>query len=313
MIDIQRRQPFGRTGLEVPIFGLGTAPLGLHGEADAIATVGRAWERGVRFFDTAPFYPPVHPGRAEIAIGKALAGVPREDYILSTKVGRLVRDGHAVFDFSSDGVLRSLEESLARLGLDQVNILHVHDPDDHYQQALDAAFPAITELRDQGVVGAIGAGMNQWQMLKAFSEHTNMDCCLLAGRYTLLEQPALTFLDHCLARGIGVVLGGVYNSGVLASDLTAATTYDYLPATNAILERARALEAVCARHGTPLKVAAARFPFAHPAVTSVVIGAEQSAQVDDNLAAVTAEVPPDLWLELREQGLTAPAAPIPDD
>jgi D-threo-aldose 1-dehydrogenase len=311
VIDLKQTKPLGRTGLALPVFGLGTAPLGQYGEAEAVATVARAFERGVRFFDTAPFYTPRYPGTAERAIGKALAGVPRDQYVLSTKVGRLVRDGTTVFDFSRDGVLTSLDESLARLGLDRVDILHVHDPDDHYREALDGAFPAIIDLRAQGVIRALGAGMNQWQMLQAFSAHTDLDCCLLAGRYTLLEQPALAFLEHCRRRHIGVVLGGVYNSGVLASDLTPGTTYDYLPVTEAVLERARRLGALCQGYGVSLKSVAAQFPFAHPAVTSVVLGAEDVRQCEDNLDALAAQVPAALWHALLEQGLVEAATVLP--
>lgn len=319
----------GRTGLTVTRLGLGTAALGgLYEEvvdASARETVARAVESGVRLFDTAPQY---GHGLAERRLGSVLAETPRDRFVLATKVGRLLRDVpyeeplryyhgtpavNPVFDFSYDGVRRSVHESLERLGLDRVDILHIHDPDDHYREALDGAHRALVELRDQGVISAVGAGMNQCAMLARFATDGDFDCFLLAGRYTLLEQDALNeLLPLCVARGIAVIAGGVYNSGLLA-DPRPGAPYDYRPVDRLRLDRALALNALCDRHHTPLKAAAIQFPLAHPAVSTVLSGARTRAEFDENRQMLEFDVPAALWEELRGEGLIRPDAPTPAD
>ncbi len=307
-------RPVGHTYLRVPPMGLGTAPLGgmytSVSEEQAVETVRHALEHGMSFLDTAPFY---GAGRSEQYVGSALQGVPRDTYVLATKVGRLVRaDGSIVYDFSRDGVLRSLEESLQRLKLDRVDILHIHDADNHYREALDNAFPALAELRDQGAIGAVGAGMNQWAMLSDFARNADFDCFLLAGRYTLLEQGALDeFLPLCEQKGIGVFLGGVFNSGVLASGSGPEAKYNYSDAPAEVTERVARIEAVCARHGVPLPTAALQFPLAHPAVTALLVGARSATENEANLAALEAPVAPQLWADLKVEGLLSEHAPVP--
>lgn len=315
-------------GLDVTAIGLGTAPLGglfaPVSDADADATIERSWALGVRFFDTAPLY---GFGLAERRLGKFLRQQPRDSFAISTKVGRLLRaangapednhykgtsDERAQFDFSYDGVMRSVEESLARLGLDRVDVLLVHDPDDHYEDAVAGAFRALRRLRDDGSVKAIGAGMNQSEMLARFAEAAPVDCFLLAGRYTLLDQGALkTLFPLCRARNIGIILGGVYNSGILANP-RAGAKFNYEDADAALVARALALEALCRKHGTELKAAAVQFCMAHPAVTVVLQGARTAAEVSDNIAMAGRPVPSAFWHELRERKLVDAAAPLPD-
>jgi D-threo-aldose 1-dehydrogenase len=304
----------GKNGLAVPILGLGTAPLsGLYRhveEAEASAVIHAALDQGVTLFDTAPLY---GRGLSERYLGAALAGVPRERYLISTKVGRLFDDPHGsiVFDFSRDGVLRSLEGSLQRLHTDRVDILHIHDPDNHQEEALEEAFPTLEELRRQGVVAAIGAGMNQWEALLHFAHFADFDCFLLAGRYTLLEQGALPFLDACQAKGIGVLLGGVFNSGILATGAVPGAKHNYRDAPPDILHRTQAIQDICARHGVPLAAAALQFCCAHPAVASLVVGAVTPGEVQANAAGLQAPIPARLWEDLRVEGLVDAHAPAP--
>ncbi|ONI92088.1 aldo/keto reductase [Saccharothrix sp. ALI-22-I] len=316
----------------LPRLGLGTSPLGnLYTEvtdSQARAVVDAAWEAGVRSFDTAPHY---GLGLAERRLGAALADRPRAEFVLSTKVGRLLvpdpagagrrdDDGFAVpatqrrvWDFSAAGVLRSLESSLERLGLDRVDVVYVHDPDDHWDQAVGEAVPALVELREQGVIGAVGVGMNQWRMPARFVRESDVDVVMLAGRYTLLEQPALAeFLPLCAERGVDVVVAGVFNSGLLAQhEVPDDATHDYRAAPADLIDRARRIAAVCARHGTTLPAAALWFPFGHPAVTGAVVGARTEAEIRANVAALTAPPPLGLWAELRGEGLLAADAPAP--
>lgn len=297
---------------------LGGGPIGnLYApvtDEDARATVDAAWEAGVRYFDTAPHY---GLGLSERRFGAALASRPRDEYVLSTKVGRLLvpHDGggddlaagfavpaasRRVWDFSADGVKRSLESSADRLGLDRVDVVYLHDPDDHWRQALDEAYPALADLRAQGVVRAIGVGMNQWQVPERFVRDTDLDVVLLAGRFTLLDQSALaSFLPLCAERGVAVVAAGVFNSGLLAS----GTTYDYGPAPAERVARARRIAEVCGRHGVALPHAAVRFPLRHPAVVSVLVGARSAAEARENAAAFGTPVPDALWDDLRAEGL----------
>ena len=216
-----------------------------------------------------------------------------------------------VFDYSRDGILRSIDESLTRLGLDRIDILFIHDPDDHWAAAIGEAYPALHRLREEGVVGAIGAGMNQSAMLTRFAREGDFDVFLVAGRYTLLDQDALAeLLPTCLERNVAVVIGGVMNSGILA-DPRHDGRFDYKAAPSAMVERARRLNAVCERHGVPLKAAAIQFPLAHPAVASLVAGVARVAHLDEYPAFMRQAIPADLWAELRSEGLLAPDAPVP--
>jgi D-threo-aldose 1-dehydrogenase len=318
----------GKTRLHVTSLGLGGAPLGSQftevEKQGALDVVAKGHELGIRYFDTAPLY---GRGNSEKFMGQALEKSPREGYVLSSKVGRVLNPVgsqaetesqgglpayEAVFDFSRDGILRSLEESLVRLGLDRIDIAYIHDPDDHYQQAIDEAFPTLAELRSQGVVGAIGAGMNQWQALARFARDGDFDCFLLAGRYTLLDHSGLEeLLPLCQQKGISVVLGGPYNSGVLASDLQSDTTYFYLKTPPDVLERARQIKAVCDRHAIPLKAAALQFGLAHPAVAATIPGPRSPAEVEENVRMVGHPIPADLWTELKAAGLIPDHAPEP--
>lgn len=317
----------GRTRLTVTRLGLGTAPLGgLFEEVSddqARAAVEAAWSAGLRFFDTAPLY---GHGLAERRLGAVLSGCPRDDFTIATKVGRLLRldappePGQAfkgvppvnpIFDFSYDGVMRSFEESLQRLGLERVDVVHIHDPDDHFEEALNYAFPALDRLRSEGLIGALGAGMNQAEMLARFAREADFDCLLLAGRYTLLDQIGLAeLLPLCLDRGIAVIAGGVYNSGILA-DPRPGVAYNYLPAPSELLERARRLRTVCERHGVPLKAAALQFPLGHPAVTVVLTGSRSAAELQENLSMFRMNIPSGLWEELKAEGLLSMDAPTP--
>ncbi len=303
----------GRTGLEIERIGLGCAPLGnLYqpvSEQDADDTVRAALAGGMRLFDTAPRY---GGGLSETRLGRALAGIPRSQVLVATKVGyRSIGGDGSRFepDFSYDGTMRCLEESLTRLGLDRIDIAHVHDPDHHEQQALDGAFRALANLREQGVVSAVGAGMNQSEMLERFVARADVDCVLLAGRYTLLDQSALDgLLPACQARGVGVILGGIYNSGLLA-DPRPGAMYDYRAAAPPRLDQALAIKEICARHGVPLRAAALQFPFGHPAVSGLVVGARTAREVQDNRAMLDVDIPAEVWAELRTCGLLAEAVP----
>jgi D-threo-aldose 1-dehydrogenase len=319
----------GRSGLEVTRLGLGTAPLGglfaPVSEADAEATIAQAWSLGVRYFDTAPLY---GFGLAEQRLGRFLRAQPRDEFVISTKVGRLLRADEAPpedehykgapsarphFDYSYDGVMRSVDESLTRLGLDRIDILLVHDPDDYYDAAVSGAFRALQRLREDGRVRAIGAGMNQSEMLARFAEAVPVDCFLLAGRYTLLDQGALTTLfPICLERHIGIILGGIYNSGILA-DPYGTAKFNYEDADPALVARARELDALCKQHGTALKAAAIQFALVHPAVTVALQGARTAAEAADNVAMADALVPASFWQELRARNLVDARAPLPGD
>jgi D-threo-aldose 1-dehydrogenase len=310
---------------------LGCAQLGnlyrAISDEQARATVDAAWLEGIRYFDTAPHY---GLGLSERRLGAALKARPRGEYVLSTKVGRRLEPRHdthlrddegfdvpathrRVWDFSRDGVLRSLEESLLRLGVDRVDIVYLHDPDEHYREALATAYPALEELRGQGVVGAIGAGMNQTKMLTDFARHTDMDLLMLAGRYTLLEQGALhDLLPVCEQRGIGIVAAGVFNSGLLADSRPADDSkYNYADAPRELVRRAQRIADVCAAHKTSLPAAALAFPLAHPSVLSVCVGARSREQIERNARLHRAGVPGSLWAELKASGLLDSHAPVP--
>lgn len=328
------RVPLGKTRLRVTRLGLGTAPLGGLYEPVAVdqahAAIERAYDAGVRFFDTAPLY---GYGLAEKRLGEALRRYAGEAWVLATKVGRQLRSGappdmsqyHAsrpfyqgtppnvgpVFDFSYDGVMRSVEESLERLGLDRVDVLHIHDPDDHVDEALTGAYRALDRLRADGTIGAAGVGANRAAPLLRFVGEADVDCVLLAGRYTLLDQTGLTdLLPLCARRGIAVIAGGVFNSGILARP-RAGATFDYTPASDDVVARAHRLEAVCRRHGVPLAAAALQFPLGHPAVASVLAGCRSAAEVEENVRLFQHEIPAALWDELRHDALISKACPVP--
>ncbi len=316
------------TGVFVTRVGMGSAPIGglytAVEAATAVDTIRRAHELGIGYYDTAPLY---GSGRSEMLFGEALETIPRGDYVLSTKVGRLLEPVaeqpesdqfvdlpslEPTYDYSRDGVLRSIDESLGRLRLDRADIVMIHDPDDHFEQTVDEAFPALYELRSQGVIGAIGAGMNQWEMLARFAREADPDCFLLAGRYTLLDQSGLDeLLPLCEEKDIGIVLGGPYNSGILASDLSDDTTFNYLPAPREILDKARRIKQVCDLHSVPLKAAALQFGLAHPAVAATIPGARSIDELEENLRMAAHPIPADLWDELRAEGLIHPDAPAP--
>jgi D-threo-aldose 1-dehydrogenase len=332
--------PLGRTALRVTRLVFGGAPIGglfaPVGDDTAGETLGAAWSAGIRAFDTAPHY---GVGESERRLGAFLAGRPRDEYVLSTKVGRLLVPAGAgvgvdgvgvdagvegaegfygtprltrVRDYSRDGVLASLEASLARLGTDRVDVALIHDPDDHAVDALEGAYPALAELRAAGAVGAIGVGMNQVAMLEWFIARADLDCVLVAGRYSLLDNSAATrLLPECLRRGVAVLAGGVFNSGILA-DPGPGATYDYAPAPSRLIERALRIRAVCARHGLPLAAVALHFTLRHPAVTAAVVGARSAAEITQDVGYLAARVPDALFDELARDGLL-PADPRPDD
>jgi D-threo-aldose 1-dehydrogenase len=301
--------------------GLGCAPLGNLYRATtdeaAQATVDAAWDAGVRLFDTAPLY---GHGLSEQRTGMALRGRRRDEYVLATKVGRLlVPDGpghrvdptifeaippvHPVFDYSHDGVLRSVEESLGRLGTDRIDLLHVHDPDDHIDEALAGAYPALVRLRDEGVVGAVGLGTNWAHVAERFVGVVDLDWLLLAGRHTLLEQTGTAaLLARCQDHGVTVLAAAVLNSGILA-DPSPGARYDYGPAPAEVLERAQRLAAACATHDVPLAAAALQFPLRHPAVPMVLVGAGTADEVAEDAALLDHPIPDACWADLAALGV----------
>lgn len=330
----------GNGGLRFTELGIGTAPLGnLYrpiSDDDAQAVLERAWDAGVRYFDTAPQY---GLGLSETRLNRFLRGKPRDSYVLSSKVGRLLqpctaqeRDGigkwfdvpnrRGIFDYGYDGVMRSVEFSLERLGIDRIDILFAHDLDvfthgsvaarnDRISELMAGGYRALLSLRDQGVITAFGAGVNEWQACQILSEHGDFDLFLLAGRYTLLEQEALeTFLPLAQARGIGIVLGAPYNSGILATGARPGAFYNYDPAPQSVLERVARIEAVCAAHEIRLVDAAFQFALRHPAVVSVIPGGQGLDEMESNLAAARADVPEALWEALKAAGLLHPDAPV---
>ncbi|MER7013918.1 aldo/keto reductase [Saccharopolyspora sp. NPDC000359] len=317
----------GASDVVVSPLGFGGAVIGnLYRAVDedtALGAVDAAWEAGIRYFDTAPHY---GLGLAERRLGTGLAGRPRSELVVSTKVGRLLEprpagagtrdaagfdvpaDHERVWDFSADGVRRSLEASLRRLGMDRVDLVLIHDPDDHWRQAVDEAYPALHELRSQGVVGAIGAGMNQWRMLERFATETDVDAVMLAGRYTLLEQSAAdTMLPTCLRQNVAVLAAGVFNGGVLATDeLDPGAMFDYAPASPQLRAKVARIAEVVHRHGASLPQVAMAFAAAHPAIASVVVGARSEAEVRRNAALFERPVPSAVWEELVAAGLLRP-------
>ncbi len=317
----------GRTTLNVTRLGLGTAPLaGLYrpvAEDMAMNAFEAAWRLGIRFFDTAPLY---GYGLGELRTGMALRDKPRAEFTLATKVGRLLRPDappepgqmffgtpalNPVFDFTYDGVMRSVEESRERLGIERIDVLHIHDPDDHFDEAVSGAYRALDRLRSEGAIGAVGAGMNQAEMLARFARTADFDCFLLAGRYTLLDQVALTeLLPLCLERGIAIIAAGVYNSGILG-DPTPGARYNYARAPADLIQRAQRIAAVCERHGVPLRAAAIQFPLGHPAVQTVLVGCRSAEQVEDSVRMFETVIPAQLWQELLSERLLPEDTPVP--
>jgi D-threo-aldose 1-dehydrogenase len=329
------------SGVKIPFteLGLGTAPLAnLYrpvSELDALATFDAAWKAGIRYFDTAPLY---GLGLSETRLNHFLRGKKRSDYVISTKVGRLLevcepskRTGigkffdtpsrRERFDYTYDGVMRSLEFSLERLGLDHVDILFVHDidvfthgsvdiRDKHVETLMGSGYKALIKLRDEKVVKAIGAGVNEWQVSETLVRRGDFDIFLLAGRYTLLEQEALTsFLPLCQERGVGIVIGGAYNSGILASGAKPGAMYNYEKAPREIMDRVRRIEEVCKRQKVKLAEAALRFPVMHPSVVTVIPGAASPAEIALNVKTMAKSIPKSLWRDLKSEGLMRQDAP----
>lgn len=321
--------------------GCGTAPLGnlyrALDEETAQGALQAAWDAGCRFYDTAPLY---GLGLSETRLNHFLRGKPRDAYVLSTKIGRLLKvcppdqrtgigkffdtpNRQEIYDYSYDGVMRSVEASLERLGIDRIDVLLAHDvdifthgskaaSDQRIAELMAGGYHAMIKLRNEGVIKAIGAGVNEWQVCQTLAEQGDFDLFLLAGRYTLLEQEALdTFLPLCEKRGIGIILGGPYNSGILATGARPGAYYNYDVAPQAILDRVARIEAVCAAHGARLIEAALRFPLHHPSVVSVIPGAQSAAEVRRNVEIMGASVPATLWSALKAEGLLRTDAPVP--
>jgi len=325
----------GRSAVPVTELSFGAAGIGNLrspiNDATASSAVDAAWDAGIRYFDTAPHY---GLGLSERRLGEALRRRPRSAYTISTKAGRILEPlgvddltgglsddlaaGFAVpathrrrWDFSAEGVELSIAASLKRLGLDRIDIVYLHDPDEHGEQAIREAYPALEKLRAQGVIGAIGVGMNQPGMLTRFVRDTDIDVVLLAGRYTLLDQSGLEeLLPEAAERGVSVVIGGVFNSGLLA-DPRPGASYDYAVASEDVVTRAVRMQVVCQVNGVSLRAAALRFPFAHPAVASVLIGARNADEVQDAVTQARQDVPYGVWRGLRDAGLLAQHVPVP--
>jgi D-threo-aldose 1-dehydrogenase len=337
-VDPLVKRSLGKSGLQVTVLGFGGAPLGDFyarlPEDQAIATVRRAAEAGLGLFDTAPLY---GHGLSEHRFGHVLRQRKREDFVLSTKVGRVLKpmpeekinrgwftgglNFDACYDYTYDGAMRSLEQSLHRLGLNRVDVLLIHDIDvwthgESYKAnlkiALDGCYKALERLRADGTVGAIGIGINEIEPSLRFAHDTDIDCILLAGRYTLLEHAALDeLLPLCGKKNIGIMLGGPYNSGILATGAVAGANYNYKPAPPGILDRVARIEAVCRRHGVPIAAAALQFPLGHPCVSSVIPGAVTPEEVDRNLKLLGIPISSALWAELKHEKLMPQAAPVP--
>ena len=332
------RRRVGSTDLTLPVYGFGGAPLGNlfrpipDEEAEDLVTL--AWQAGHTFIDTAPFY---GSGLSERRVGAALRRLDRAKTVVSTKVGRLLRPdaSHDAtkdsffnaspfrpdYDYSYDGVMRSFEDSLQRLGTDHVEMLFIHDigrmthgdmAEPRFRTAMDGGYRALDELRSGGAVKAIGLGVNEWQVCEDAMDHGRWDVFLLAGRYTLLEQTSLdSFLPRCVAEGVSIVIGGAFNSGILATGAIDGATYNYAPAPKEVRDRVDRIEAVCRSHGVPMAAAALQFPLTHPAVVSVIPGIAASAHIGRNRDLIDTAVPASLWSDLRNAGLLRADAPVP--
>ncbi|MEV4175254.1 aldo/keto reductase [Nonomuraea sp. NPDC049709] len=312
----------GRSAVEVTELGFGGGPLGglfTPPDDDAAAeALAAAWAGGVRYFDTSPHY---GIGHSERRIGEFLGRMPREQYVLSTKVGRLLLPQDAagrmdeyfqvpathrrVWDFSRDGIRRSVEDSLTRLGVDRIDLLFLHDAEEHFEAALRDGYPALAELRAEGIVGAIGAGMYDSGMLTRLVREADVDAVMLSGYYTLLEQSALDdLLPACAEHGVSILAASVFNSGVLATPRPGPDArFEYRPAAAEVLERAHRIADVCEAHGVTLPAAAMAFPLRHPAVAGIVVGMRSAEEVRRNLAAFAGQVPERLWTDLAAAGL----------
>lgn len=333
-------RPLGRTGLRVTGMGFGGAPIGgfrgAVSEDDSRASIRAALDHGLTLYDTSPFY---GYGRSELRVGQALRDLPRDSFVLSTKVGRVMepyppsgppeglRPGGLPFaprfDYSARGAERSIEQSMMRLGIPEFDILYIHDvdvfthksqaeADRRYDEAVSGCLPYLLELRRRGVIKAVGVGLNEVAMSLRFARETDIDCILLAGRYTLLDQEAVDELfPVCLEKGIGVVLGAPFSSGVLATGLTEAARYNYGAVPAEIADRVRRLETISARHGVGLKAAALQFPLGHPAIASVIPGAVSAREVEDNVASMAETIPAAFWDELVADGLLRSDASLP--
>jgi D-threo-aldose 1-dehydrogenase len=333
----------GKTKLEVTTIGLGGAPMSgfrvTISEADALALTDATYELGVRYFDTAPAY---GFGRSELRMGAGLRDKPRDSFVLSTKVGRVVHamkpgerpttdfrenglPGFApAFDYTYDGVMRSIEHSCMRLGLSRIDIVLVHDVDfwttkdralldERFKTVMDSGFKALDELRRAGLIGAIGVGIAESDTSLRFMQAGDFDCMLLAGRYTLLEQGALeAFLPECVKRNVSVILGGPYNTGILAGEVKPGDRHNYMPAAHALIDKAQKIEAVCRRHGAELGAAALQFPLFHPALCAVIPGSISIARVKQNVERLSAAIPVELWSELKHEKLLDASAPTPN-
>ena len=333
------RRKLGRTGLDIAVLGFGSAPLGdIYEELDdqtAIDTVSAAAEAGVNLFDTAPLY---GQGSAEHRIGTALRRRPRGSYFVSTKVGRVLSPapggrvkssrfvGGLQFDvtndYTYDAAMRSFEHSLMRLGLPSVDVLLIHDADawthgpeegpKRFKEAMAGAYKALDKLRSDGLIKGIGLGLNDPAYMARYLREGDFDCLLMAGRYSLLEQPALAeVLPLAAEKNVGVMLGGVFNSGILATGPIEGARYNYTPAPPEVLQKVTAIARVCEVHGVPLATAAMHFPLGHTAVSSLVLGAVKPSEVAANVAAMTASVPAALWSDLKAEKLLDQAAPVP--
>lgn len=332
------KRSFGRTDLDVTAFAFGTAPIGNIfqpiGEDEATRMIATAWDAGVRFFDTAPMY---GHGLAELRTGHNLRAKNRDDFVLASKVGRVLKPAPRAsidfgpwvdaapfsshFDYSYDGTLRAFDDSLQRLALERMDICFIHDIDVYthgadqprvFEEAMDGCWRALERLRAEGLVKAIGVGVNEWEVCHAALKRHDFDCFLLAGRYTLLEQTALDeFLPLCQERGASVVVGGGFNSGILATGATPGAKYNYAPAPPAILARVARIEAVCREFHVPLPAAALQFVVAHPAIASFTAGTRTVQQLRQNLDWFSAPIPAAFWAQLKRQGLLREDAPVP--
>jgi D-threo-aldose 1-dehydrogenase len=296
--------------IDLPRLGFGAAAIAEEGVGvgQALDCVDAAWESGMRYFDTAPMY---GSGHSERLLGLALRGRPRDGYLLSTKVGRLVRPGAPwIYDFSRDGVLTSLEESLLRLGADSVDMVYIHDPDDHWREALEGAWPTLARLRDEGVVRAIGVGMIQAPMLARFIRETDLDLVLAAGVYTLLDTQAVDeLLPEAERRGVTVVAAQSLHGGLI--DGVTGGMFRYRPIDDRTRAKTEHIARICHEHGVPTAAVALQFPVGHPAVRCVLTGPASREQLNQNLAWAAQPVPDEVWASLRKEGLLPPEVPVP--
>lgn len=333
-----QKRRFGRVDLDVTAFAFGAAPIGNFlreiDEDTARTMVDHAWDAGVRFFDTAPMY---GHGLSELRVGAALRWRKREDFVVASKVGRVLKPARRThidfapwtnaapntmhFDYSYDGTMRSLEDSLQRLALEHIDMLFIHDIDrftrgdeqpEVFRQAMDGCWRALEKLRSEGVVKAIGVGVNEWDVCLAALEQRDFDCFLLAGRYTLLEQESLdAFLPLCEKRNVAVVVGGGFNSGILATGAVPGAKYNYAPAPAAIMDKVAKIEQVCRDFNVPLPAAALQFVVAHPAIPAFCAGTRTVEQLEQNLNWFSHPIPADFWAELKQRGLLREDAPVP--